>query len=800
MKKQKVIPEDRNIEVRNISDLCMDVMQIYGANVKFMRYIPGVVDGLKPGERRIMYAMYLRKLFPYENHKKSNTAVGEAIQYHPHGDSPIYDTIVRLAQPWNNNQVLIDGQGNFGTPMGDSAAASRYTEVRMSQYAYKCFFEEFDLRYSDTKLNYLGDEEEPEFLHSRYPNVLINNTFGIGYGVATGLPTYNTKEVLELTIKLLEDPNYENVTLIPDSPTYAHIVDEGQFKELSETGVGQFKMRGEIEVDEENNIIIIKSVPLQVSPNKVKEAIITLQEEGKISGILDFKESSAKETTNPSGFEMRIVLKKEVDPYTIVDTLYTNNRVRMQITIPVNFRLIDDYQDKKFNVRSVILTWLDYRRDFKRRVFNHMYIKAKERQHILDTLLMIFTGKNAEKALSVIKSAESKAEIREYLMDEFKISSLQAEQIAEMKLSAFTKDSIKRYMAEKEDIDRKVEEYRKIIKSNKMIDKIIKAELEEGIRLFGNERKSKIITIDGTRKIRDTRHIVVVTKDNMIKKLPHDVTTIGHINQGDYPTEILTDVSNLTDILFFDSRGMISKLSLHAIPNTELSSGGESISKYCNLTGRITSIIRKPTMESIDAFKAPIYLLMVTKNGIIKKTLLKSYMNIKNDLMAMIVKEGDELQSVKMLIGTKDILVYTNKGFGIRFSSDAVKETNRMSIGVKAIDLTEDEFVIGMDIVNEKDTSIFVLTNKGTGKRSTLETFPTMERAGKSLRIISLEDGEEAIIMRTVKGKEKFKVFLKNSIEEIDVEKVPELPRLSKGRKLVPVAKGNVIIDIKEVK
>ncbi|HEY8406223.1 MAG TPA: DNA topoisomerase (ATP-hydrolyzing) subunit A, partial [Acholeplasma sp.] len=742
-------------------------MQIYGANVKFMRYIPGVVDGLKPGERRIMYGMYLKKLFPDRNHKKSSVAISEAILLHPHGDGPIYDTIVKLAQPWNNNQVLIDGQGGFGTPMGEAAAASRYTEVRMSLYAYKCFFEEFDLRYSDTRLNYLGDTEEPEFLHSRYPNVLINNTFGIGYGVSTGLPTYNTKEVLELTIKLLEDPDYEDVTLIPDSPTYAHIVDEGQFKELSETGIGQFKMRGEMEVDEENNIIIIKSVPLQVSPNKVKEAIIALQNEGKISGILDFKESSARETNNPSGFEMRIILKKEADPYAIMDALYTSNKVRMQVTIPINFKLIDDYEDKSFNVRSVILTWLDYRRDFKRRVYNHMYIKAKERQHILDTLLMIFTGKNAEKALETIRNAESKSEIREYLMKTFNISSLQAEEIAEMKLSAFTKESIKRYKAEKEEIDKKVESYKKIIKSNKKIDKIIKEELEEGIRLFGGERKSQIITIDGTKKIRDTKHLVVVTKDNMIKKLPHDVETIGHINQGDYPTEILTDVSNLTDILFFDSRGMISKLSLHEIPNTELSSGGENISKFCNLTGRITSIIRKPTLESIDVIKAPIYLLMVTKNGIIKKTLLKSYMNIKSDLMAMIIKEGDELQSVKMLAGTKDILVYTNKGFGIRFSSETVKETNRMSIGVKAIELTEDEVVIGMDIVNEKDTSIFALTNKGTGKRSTLENFPPMDRGGKSLRIISLENDEEVIIMKTVKGKEKFKVFLKNSIEEI---------------------------------
>lgn len=791
---------DKYIERKNIGDFCTDVMQIYAANVKYMRFIPGCIDGLKPVERRVLFAMFLRKLFYNKPYTKSNVPIGEAILYHPHGDGSIYDSIVRMAQTWINNQTLIDGQGNFGTPSGDNNAAHRYTEVRMSLYAYKCFFEDFNLDIVDTKVSFLGELLEPEYLPSRYPNVLINNTFGIGYGVSTGLPTYNPKEVLELTINLLDDPEYENVTLIPDSPTWAQVVDDGQFKALSEEGKGQFRMRGEMEVDEVNNIIKIKSTPLQVTANKVEAALLELQDAGKINGILDFKDYAGRETDNPSGFEKRIILKKEVDPYALMDLMYKSNTVRMQVTIPINFKLIDDYADINFNIRSLILRWIEFRRDYKRRVYNNLIIEVKERQHILDTILMVFNGKNAERALKTIRESENKAEIIKFLIEAFPITTLQAAQLADMKLSAFSKDSIRNYIKEKQTIDEKVEKYDKIIRSSKKIDKIIKEELEEGIKLFGTPRRSQIITADGKRKIRDTDHIIVFTRQGLVKKLPREIESIGTINQGDYPIEIMTDISNLTDLLIFDEKGMISNLHVHLMNNSEISAGGEKLSNYCKVNGNITSIIRKPTAESIEQIKAPVYFIMVTANGIVKKTLVSRYTNIKNELAAMIIKEGDTLKSVKLMVGTKDILIYTNKGFGVRFSSDMVKETNRMSIGVKAIDLNSDEVVIGMDIINDKDTRIFSLTNRGTGKTSTLDNFQTMDRASKPLRITTLEDDEEVILIKTVKGKERFKVYMKNGIEEINIADVMELPRLSKGRKLVNVLKGNMIIDIKEVK
>lgn len=796
----------------NIGDINTEVMQIFGANNNLMRHIPSVIDGIKPGERRILYAMYLNNAMPNKKYKKALDMVGQTAKFHPHGDGPIADSMIKMAQKWSNIEPLLDMDGNVGNSMGANAAHPRYLDVRLTKYAYKCFFEEFDKDLVDMRPSFMGDIDEPEYLPARYPNTLINSTFGIGYGTASGLPTYNLREVLELTLKLLDDPDYEDVTLIPDSPTWADIVDEGQFRRISETGEGNFKMRGEIVVDEETNNIIIRSVPLQVSmvdvltskrkkdkkDGKMATDIKGLHAEGKIPGLIDFKWKTGEDSDSPSEFDVTLLMKKEVDPYSVLSTIYT--RTQLQKTFPVIFKLIDeDYNEIKFNIRSFILTWLDYRRDFKRRVYNHKIIKARERQHILKTLLMIFDGKNAEEALQTIRKSETTAEAVQYLMKTFKITSLQAKNIAEMSLIAFSKESIKKYKKENEKLEETVAKYDKIIRSQKKIDKIIREELEEGIQLFGAPRRSRVITIEGEAKVRETDHVVVFTYNGYVKKLPIETDQIGFVNNDDHPIEIIR-IKNTEDLMIFDETGKISKLPIHTIPNSELNSEGSKLSEFCTINGQIKSIIARPTLDALKAVKEPVYLVMVTRNGIVKKTTASSYVNIKNELLGMAIKEGDELQVVKLMIGDKDMLIYTNAGMGVRFNGAEVKDTKRMSIGVKALELSPDEVVIGMDIVNEKDKSIFVLTSRGTGKKCTLDNFPTMDRAAKPLRITSLESNEEVVLMRTVKGTEKFKAYLSTGSEEIDVKEVMELPRLSKGRKLIPVPKGSVIIDIKEIR
>ena len=424
-------------------------------------------------------------------------------------ESPIYETLVKLAQPWNNIQCCVQGSGNFGSSAGAPAASGRYIEARLSYYAYKCFFEEFSEDIVDMKSNYLGNKLEPEFLPAKYPNVLINNTFGIGYGISTSICTYNLKEVLEATISLIENPEIEEVILYPDSPTGAYIVDEGQFREISVRGKGKFKMRGVMEVDEDNNIIHVKSTPLQVFWENIKRPIFELLNDGKTNLMRDFKDES-----DITHMHYKIFLKKEVDPYAVMHMIYS--KTQMEKTFPVVFKLIEDYADNDYNIKSILQTWIDFRRETKRRYFTMKLLKAKERQHILEILLFILNKDNAEKTIGIVKKSQNKKEIVSRLMSEYGISSLQADTIAEMRLSAFSKESYKKYVAEKEEIDKTVIKLEKTVRSAKKIDKVIIDELEEGIKLFGEERRSKIITIDNEVKIRDTEHVVVFTNNGFV--------------------------------------------------------------------------------------------------------------------------------------------------------------------------------------------------------------------------------------------------------------------------------------------
>ena len=778
------------IENVNMSSACMDYMKIFAANNNLMRHLPGVYDGLKIGERRIIYTMYLLGLSYKSSYLKVASIVGNTLDFHPHGESPVNDTLVKLAQPWNNTQCLVEGYGNFGSPAGDEAASGRYIEARLSYYAYKCFFEEFSEDIVDMKWNYLGNKKEPEYLPSKYPNVLINNTFGIGYGISTSICTYNLKEVLETTIELIDNPDLDDIVLYPDSPTGAYIVDQGQFPEISKVGKGKFKMRGVIEVDEERNSLHIKSTPLQAFWNSIKVQVFALLNDGKNVLMKDFIDRS-----DIGVMHYEIVLKKEVDPYTVMHNIYA--KTQMEKTMPVTFKLIEDYEDNDYSIRSILLTWLDFRRETKRRLYNHKLTKARERQHILEIMLFILNKDNAERTMSLIKKSESKKEIIEGLMKLYGISSLQANTIAGMTLSAFSKEAYRRYVKEKEEIDAEVIKIDKIVRSAKKIDKIIKEELQEGIELFGEERRSQIINIDNEVKIRDTDHVVVFTNNGLVKKLPDDIKNIGHINQGDYPIEAI-ECKNTTDLLIFDESGKISKLPVHKLHGCVLNSEGEKLSEHCTIAGKIMTIKSKPTLEELDKVKVPVYYLMITANGIIKKTLASAYTNIKNELLGLIVKDDDKLVSVRLLAGDKDVVVYTNTGFGVRFNSSEIKETSRMTVGVKALPLGDNETVIGMDIISDKDKYLFALTKKGIGKKCTLDNFITMGRNAKPLRIITVDNNDDIELIRTVRGNEKFKVYLTSGIEEIDVEEVIELPRLSKGKKLIGVRKGDTIINIKE--
>lgn len=777
---------DKNIEMINIADACMEYMQIFGANNNLMRHLPEIFDGLKIGERRILYSMYIMGLGHNKPRTKVKNIVGFVMKLHPHGDAAIEDTLVRMAQPWNNIQVTVDKKGNFGSQAGEPAADGRYTEARLSYYAYKCFFEEMNPKYVDMRDNYTKDIQIPEVLPAKYPNVLINNTFGIGYGLSTSIPTHNFREVCEATIELIKNPDAD-IVLYPDSPTGSFIVDEGQFGEISSTGKGKFRMRGVIEVNHDLNALDIKSTPILTTWMKLKVPVIKMLS-NEISEIKDMSEIGV--------FKYRIFLKKEVDPVSVMNEIYA--KTPMEKTFGVQYKLTEDYADEDYNIKDLLLTWIDFRREMKRRIYTHKFTEAKERQHLLEILLFILNKDNAETTISIMKNSNNRKEATKALMNKYGISSLQAEYIADCRMSAFTKDAYKRYLKEKEDIKKEISEYDKIIHSIKKIDKIIISELEEGIELFGTERKSKIITIENEVKVRDTEHVIVFTTNGNVKKLLSDVESIGDLEQGDSPAEVIV-CRNTNDLLVFDERGKIFKLPVSNIPGVVLTSPGVKLSTLCNITGKVTAVKPRPVKSVIEASKKPIYFIMITKNGYIKKTNVESYVNIRNELNGIVIKDDDSLVCCKLLTGDSDLVVYSSRGYGIRFNASEIKDTGRLSVGVKAMDLGDGEEIIGLDILNKKDKYLLVVTEKGYVKKCSLSSFDTMTRNSTPLKIVSLEPGDGVKTIQTVKGSETINVYLKSGFEALHCSDIPELPRMSKGKKLISVRRGDMIIDVKGV-
>lgn len=784
---------DKNIIEEDMSEFCTEMMKVFGANNNILRHTPFLIDGLKPGARRLLVTMWsIFRARHTDQPKKVNTIAGATMQLHPHGDTSIYDVLVKLGQTWSNLVCPIQAKGNFGSASGESAAAGRYIEAKLSYFAYKCFFEDYDESVCNMMPSYTGEFTEPEFLPARYPNILINSYNGIGYAVRVGIPSFNFKEVCELTIKLIKDPGTKDVYLIPDLPSGSLVIDDGQFQEICRTGKGKYRTRAEIEI--KDNELIIKSIPPTADLITIKQVILDKINPPGLTNIKDFSKGP--------DIDMHLIFKKEIDLVAIEQMLY---KTRLQITEPVSFSVVDDYDFVDTNLKKIILDWVDYRREMKRKIYNKKYVKAGERIHILDTMIFILSEHNLEKTTTIIKKSMNKKDIIHRLMKEYGISSLQADQISEMKLSAFTIEARKKYESELNNLKKDIEIYKGIMLSRNKIDDIIIEELEEGIKLFGEPRRSKIITVNDEDSVSRTNHVIVVTKEGMIKKLGENVKEVGNVNQGDYPIEIL-QINNIDDLLVFDSKGKIYKIPVSNIPICTLDSIGHKITKYAAINGQVQSIIAKPRKASLKAVKEKtnqdVYFVFVTKNGLVKKTSVDKYINMANELIGINIKEDDELVSVLTVLGDKDIVIYTDCGLGARFSTRQIRETSRTAIGVKGMDLVNNENVVAASLINEKDKYLFILTNKGNAKKCLLSEFVTMDRNSKPLKLMNVDtdNSEKLKFVEGVKGNETFRMFMKGEVQEINIEEVPKLPRLGKGKKMVPVRRGETIIDIKEVK
>ena len=791
---------NKNIINKNISDECTESTNIYAANKNRMRHIPLVNDGLLPGERRAIYAMMFEKDLRYDKpYKKLPSSVGAAIEYHPHGDGNIVDTICKLGQYWKNVQPLVDIPGNNGSEKGDKHAASRYLEAKLTKYAHKCYFEDFYPDIVDMKPAYNGINMEPEYLPAKYPHILFKPSYAMGYGLLSSIPSYNFTEVCEFVMNLIDDPSYDRI-LYPDLPNGCEIIDDGQFDEIRKTGKGKFRMKAKVTVNEEESTIRIESMPLMTNINQLIKSedihgkkdskLIKLVKDGELVGYDDIKDRSTK---NSAAIE--IEFKKGTDLYANLNVLYRKGLIIKSIPVLIT-AINDEYETQDYTIRELLLEWLNFRRDTKRREINKGIVRKKERMHILSTLIFILQGKNGEKTLSIIKKAETTEEIQQGLMKEFKITSLQAKSIAGMRMSAFSKSSFKSYKEEYDELEKEVEKLLKISKSSNKIDKVIKKELEEGIRLFGSDRKSQIVDFNNKRVIQDTDHVLVFTHYNKIKKLSANVNSIGEFEQGDRPIEVLK-INNMGSVMVFDQMGKFNKINVADFVSTDVSNKGTNLSDMIEVHGKVIKVIPVPTEEELSKIKMDnVFVVLISKKGIIKKTPFSNFVNIKRDLTAAVISNGDEIVDVKLVMGNKQLIIYTDHGKGVRITTDDIKETGRISMGVKALELKADDNVLGMNIVGKKDKYIFVVTSKGRIKKCTLDTFALMKRNVAPLVLSTLNKGEVITNITTAKGNEVFRICTTKEVTDIAMKDVPELTRLAQPKKTISVPVGDHIIEV----
>lgn len=732
-----------NIIRQDIGDTCTDYSKIHGANVNMSRALPDERDGLKPVFRRILVAMGV----DYKMNNSSNTIKCSAItgtvaaKYHPHG-SPI-KTLAMMAQPFSLSVPLIEGQGNFGNIQGDENSADRYIEAKLSKYAYECFFSEYNSDILDMQQAANKIDEIAEYLPCKYPNLLVNGSFGIGYALSTAIPPHNLNEVILATIKLIKNPKAK-ILLIPDIPTGCDILDCDKFGKINETGRGSYRMRATAEIKEMNIngkselVIQFKNVPYQTNTANIKDKIVQLVNAKKCTFIKDVHDD-----TKENDVDLKIIINKLMNPYKCLEFLYDNTD--LQTSGLVNINVVKDCEVIAYNYKELLLGWIDYRREFKLRVINNKIMELKTRIMVLDGLISMLTNKNFNKLMNEMRTTcTCKADTVSYLMEYFKISDLQAERIAELSLYSINDSSLNRYMNEKTDKDTQANELDAIRKNMSMIDNIIMLELADGMDKFGYKRRSKMYTEEESNNIVPlSSHAVIITSSGYIKKLPDNSDSFGKIPKGDVILHMYKSISDDKVLSVFTSDGYMYRLPLKDIADSTKVSFGVNIKEYLKLDTNINIVAVMDITETIAEKNVYDRLVFLTEQGLIKMSETSLYTETKvNSLMAIKLSDDDHVTKVCGINTSIDniLMLYTNKGKGLILNVDELNTTARMSKGSRGISLDDNDKLIGMDILEPYQDSLLVVTNKNRIKLTNIPA--TTGRNGKSFVISSCDEDE----------------------------------------------------------
>lgn len=781
----------------------------YAMSVIVSRALPDVRDGLKPVHRRILYGMSELGVTPDKPHKKSARIVGEVMgKYHPHGDSSIYDAMVRLAQPWNIRHQLVDGHGNFGSVDGDGAAAMRYTEARMTPLALQ-MLRDIDKETVDFIPNFDGEEKEPVVLPSRFPNLLVNGSNGIAVGMATSIPPHNLGETIDAAVKIIDEPECSiddlcKIVKGPDFPTGAIIMGKNSAKQAYKTGQGKVVVRAVTEIEETNKgrqQIIVTEIPYQVNKARLIEKMADLVKEKRIEGISEIRDES-----NRKGMRIVIELKKDANAQIILNRLYKHTQ--MQESISMIMLAIVDGRPRILTLREILDEYLKHQKEVVTRRTIYDKKKAEARAHILEGYRIALD--NIDEIIKIIRSSYNDA--KERLMERFGLSEIQAQAILDMQLRRLQGLEKEKIENEYQELLKKIAYYTQLLEDEHMLMGVVKTELLEIKNKWGDKRRTKIkadeTEIDEEDLIEEENVCITLTHLGYIKRVPVDtyksqrrggkgVTGITTRENDFVKNLIMTSTHDY--LMFFTNTGKAHKIKAYEIPEATRTAKGTPAVNFLNLMQRerITAVI------PIKEFAEDKFLIAVTKQGTIKKTALSNFdTNRKTGLIAMNLKDGDELIGIKQTSGTNNVIIVTKNGKCICFSEDDVRPMGRIAGGVRAIKLEKDDEVVAMELV-EPGQELLVVTKKGFGKRTKVEDYKIQVRGGKGLLTYDKakfkKTGELVGAMAVDNDDEILLINSDGIIIRMAAKEISKLGRATQGVKIMNVGEEANIIALAKV-
>ena len=782
----------------------------YAMSVIVGRALPDVRDGLKPVHRRILYGMHSLGITPDKPHKKSARIVGEVMgKYHPHGDSSIYEAMVKMAQDFSTRYPLVDGHGNFGSVDGDGAAASRYTEARMSPFSLQ-MVRDIEKDTVDFVDNYDGEEKEPAVLPSRVPNLLINGSNGIAVGMATSIPPHNLGETIDACVKLIDEPESSieelaNIIKGPDFPTGAIILGKHAAREAYLTGQGKVNVRSVCEIEEDKRgrmRIIVSEIPFQVNKASLIESMADLVKDKRLEGI-----SAIRDESNREGTRIVIELKKDANPNVILNRLYKHTSLQTSFSM-IMLALVDG-EPKILNLKRILEEYLKHQKIVVTRRTRFDLAKAEARAHILEGLIIALD--NIDEVIATIRSSYNDA--KEKLMIRFGLSEIQAQAILDMRLAKLQGLEREKIQAEYNELLKKIAYYKSLLADEHKLMGVIKDELLEIKAKWGDPRRTKIVADEGEldeEALIDEQDVAItLTHLGYVKRVPADTYKAqrrggkGIVGLTTRESDFVRDLiitSTHDYLMFFTDMGRVYKIKAYEIPEASRTAKGTPVINFLNLnsTERVTAMI--PVRE----FNANECLVMVTKQGTIKKTPMSEFdTNRKTGLIAITLKEGDKLISVALATGEENVLVVTKQGKAIAFSEQDVRPMGRNAGGVRAILLEKGDEVVSMELDIDQTRKMLVITENGFGKRTPLEEYRLQARGGKGVATYDkTKFSKTGLLVGATLVSEDDEVMVINSngvIIRIRADEVSTLGRTTQGVKIMKVEKGNRIVSFAKV-